>query len=167
MPAKGSIAIQERRRKVWELLLYGFAPNSIAKALGCSYGTVLNDIKEIRAKNKNYIERVDISEEIGDAVAKFDEIFASALREYNAAEKSSQKSGFLSTAMAALEKKERFLVEVGVLPKQVATQEPEQIVAGINIKRASLEEVRSLRDRVRDRLQQADTPIVPPGGSDS
>ena len=52
IPAK---VTNERREKVWFLMLKGYNPQSLSKALNVSHVTIYNDIKFLTKKSKQYV----------------------------------------------------------------------------------------------------------------
>lgn len=143
--------LEDRRRQVWDLVLRGVPVTVIAKTLGVHRNTITNDVKVLRERNRQQITDVDVKAEIGDAVAKYDEIFKAALGDYATTDKDGSKASFLSQAQSALERKLRFLIDVGVLPKAVQEFSGKLVVEGVDVASASVDELKSLRNKLAQR----------------
>jgi len=144
--------VEERRSAVWEMLVRGVSQTIIAKTMNVHRNTIFNDVKELRRIHRHGVKDNDVHETLGDAVAKFDEIFKYAMQEYSTAEKSREKAQFLEKAIAAMDKKTRLLVETGVLPKAAQEITGKMIVEGVDITKASLQELRTLQGRMLGQL---------------
>lgn len=143
--------IEERRRQVWDLVVRGTPMAVMAGALGVHRNTVLNDLSVLRERHRELIADVDVETEIGDAVAKYDDLFQLALQQYHMTDKDGAKGQLLGNALQALSQKVRFLVEVGVLPKAVQEVTAKLIVEGVDLEKASLDELYGLRTRLIER----------------
>lgn len=146
------IQIQDRRRTVWEMTLRGIPETMIANALHVHRNTIVNDIREIRKKNRDKVADADVMTEIADAMQKFEEIFQLAMKDYGQASKDLSKSRYQEIAMNALDKKVRFLVEVGVLPRAAQEITGRMVIEGIDVEKASIEELKGLRNRLISRI---------------
>ena len=142
----------DRRRKVWSLVLRGVPETVIAQSLGVHRNTIVNDLRKLREEHRSDMAEADALEELGDAVAKFDDIFRHAIQEFHLADSPGVKRGYLSEAANAVEKKVRLLLEVGVLPRAAQEVKGNLVVEGVNLERANLEELRALRDRLVQRV---------------
>lgn len=140
--------IEERRRRVWAFQLKGVPETMIANALSVHRNTIVNDIRELRKIHREQVAEADVMTEIGDAASKFEFIFKEALSEYAQAEKPGAKSLFLERATAALAKKVQLLVECGVLPKAAQEISGKLVIEGVDVNKASLEELEGLRSRL-------------------
>jgi hypothetical protein len=145
--------IADRRKTVWEMLVMGVPQVTIAKTLNVHRNTITNDVRELRKLHREEVKDTDVHETLGDAVAKFDEIFKYAMQEYSTADKAREKAQFLEKAIAAMDKKTRLLVETGVLPKAAQEITGKMIVEGVDVTKASLQELRTLRNRMMSQLQ--------------
>jgi len=145
--------ISDRRKTVWEMLVRGIPQVVIAKTLNVHRNTITNDVRELRKQHREEVKDTDVHETLGDAVAKFDEIFTYAMQEYSVADKAREKSQFLEKAIAAMDKKCRLLVETGVLPKAAQEITGKMIVEGVDVTKASLQELRTLKGRMMSQLQ--------------
>lgn len=146
-------AIAERRETVWEMLVRGVPQVVIAKTLNVHRNTIANDVKELRRTHRKEVKDNDVHETLGDSVAKFDEIFKYAMQEYSTVEKPREKAQFLEKALSAMDKKTRLLVETGVLPKAAQEITGKMVVEGVDITKASLQELRTLQSRMMGQLQ--------------
>jgi len=145
--------IDERRRHVWAFVLKGVPESMIAKAMNVHRNTIVNDIRELRKQHRDQIVDADVMAEIGDATSKFDFIIKEALAEFAQAEKPGAKSLFLERATAALDKKVKWLVECGVLPKAAQEVTGKLLIEGVDVGKASLEELEGLRNRLVSQLR--------------
>lgn len=150
--------IAQRRATVWEMLVRGIPQVVIAKTLNVHRNTITNDVRELRKQHREDVKDTDVHETLGDAVAKFDEIFKYAMQEYSTAEKPREKSQFLEKAIAAMDKKARLLVETGVLPKAAQEITGKMIVEGVDVTKASLQELRALQSRMMGQLKSLSAP---------
>lgn len=141
-----------RRRQVWELMLRGMPKGIMAKMLGVDPNTITQDVKSIRANHQQYVKDLDIDEEFGDALAKFDHIFSLALSDYSSSDRNSDKASFLSQAAAAVNNKLRFMMDTGMVPKAAQKIDGTFVVDGVDVKRASTEELKNKRDAILNRL---------------
>jgi hypothetical protein len=114
--------------------------------------TVVNDIRVLRQRHRKLVTDADVDTEIGDAVAKFDSLFQLAIQEYGTATLAGQKAHFLGQAVSTLRAKMGFLVEVGVLPKAAQEITGKLLIEGVDVNKASLEELMSLRNRLAQRI---------------
>lgn len=149
----GVLDTEERRAQVWEMLVRGVSQKVIADTLSVHRNTVANDIRVLRAKHRKEVTDIDTKAELGDAVKKFDEIFKYAMSEYSLSNKEQQRATFLEKAMMALTKKVGLLVDTGVLPKAANEITGKLTIEGIDVTRASLEELKTLRGRMANQLQ--------------
>ena len=146
---KVSREVTERRQQsIWEQYVRGVPQHVIAQALGVHKNTVCKDIKELKDAKKKDIQDMDPQMAIGDIAAKYDEIFKYAIDEYSTAEKGVHKAQFLEKALLALGKKTQLLTDTGVLPKAATEINSKVVVEGVDINRASLQELRALRDKL-------------------
>ena len=145
--------IAERRDTVWEMLVRGVPQVVIAKTLNVHRNTIANDVRELRRTHREDVADNDVHDTLGDAVAKFDEIFKYAMQEYSTVEKPREKAQFLEKALSAMDKKTRLLVETGILPKAAQEITGKMIVEGVDITKASLQELRTLQNRMMGQLQ--------------
>ena len=152
MGRTGKAQLEERRAKVWELLVRGVSQTTIAEMLGVHRNTVANDVKELRKNHREDVKDADVHDELGDTVAKYDEIFKYAMAEYSTADKPRERAQFMDKALAALDKKTRLMVETGVLPKAAQEITGKMVIEGVEITKASLEELRGLKSRMLNRL---------------
>jgi len=139
---------EKRQQSVWEQYVRGIPQYVIAQALGIHKNTVWRDIEELKEKNKVNIQDMDPQMAIGDIAAKYDEIFKYAIDEYSTAGKGAQKAQYLEKALLALGKKTQLLTDTGVLPKAATEINSKVVVEGVDINRASLQELRALRDKL-------------------
>ena len=146
---------ESRRRQVWELKLRGMPHGTMAKVLGVSANTITQDIQAIRQNHSKYVKGIDVDSEFGDALAKFDHLFNAAILEYSAASKKSEKASFMHLANASLEKKLKFMMDTGMVPKAVQEIKGEFTVDGVDIRKASIEELKNKRDAILSRLPVA------------
>lgn len=143
---------ETRRRQVWELQLRGLPKNIIAKTLGVSPNTITQDVRALRENHRQYVEELDIEGEFGDAMAKFDHLFNMAIAGYSISDRGSDKTAFMSQANMALDKKLKFMMDVGVLPKAAQELKGEFTVDGIDVRRAGIDELKNLRDNLINRM---------------
>jgi len=140
--------IRERRERVWEMVVRGVSQREIAQALGVHQNTIHGDVQELRKEHRSGVKDTDVHDEIGDIVAKYDEIFRYAMVDYSTVEKPSQKAQFLDKAMSALSKKVTLLVETGILPRAVQEITGKLVIQGVDVTKASIEELKTLRERM-------------------
>lgn len=141
-----------RRRQVWELMLRGIQKGMMAKVLGVDPNTITQDVKAIRADHAAYVGKLDIDSEFGDALAKFDHLFQLAISDYASAERNSDKVSFMGQANTIIERKLRFMMDTGMLPKAAQKIDGTFVVDGIDINRANVEELKNKRDNIMKRL---------------
>jgi hypothetical protein len=155
MPRRGRKTKEEtmtRRRQVWELMLRGTSKGVMAKVLGVDPNTITQDVKAIRSDHAQYVGELDIDGEFGDALAKFDHLFQLAISDYSSAERNSDKVSFMGQANTIIERKLRFMMDTGMLPKAAQKIDGTFVVDGIDVKRASTEELKNKRDAIMKRL---------------
>jgi len=145
--------IAERRAAVWEMVVRGVPQAVIAKTLNVHRNTVVTDVKELRKMHRKAVKDSDVHDTLGDSVAKFDEIFKYSMQEFSTAEKAREKAQFLEKAIAAMDKKTRLLVETGVLPKAAQEITGKMVVEGVDVTKASLQELRTLQSRMMGQLK--------------
>ena len=141
-------AKEKRQEDVWEQYVRGVPQFIIAQALGVHKNTVSLDIKERRERNKVDVRDTDPQAAIGDISAKYDKIFQYALDEYSTTKPGAQKAQFLEKALLALAKKTQLLTDTGVLPKAVTEINSKVVVEGIDVNKASLQELRALKRKL-------------------
>jgi len=151
----GKQQLEDRRRTVWDLVVRGIPMTVIAKTLGVHRNTINNDVKVLRENNRKQVSDIDVKTEIGDAVAKFDNLFMCAMNEFSTAEKTGAKCTAISLATNALDRKVRFLMDVGFLPKAAQEFSGKVIVEGVDVQKASSDELRGLRNRLLQRMGQS------------
>lgn len=147
-------AIEDRRRQVRELMMRGVPGTDIAKILNVHRNTIVNDLKIIREENRKEATEIDVYGEIGLSMKKYDEIFTTAMTEYLKAEKDRSKASFLTKALDALDKKMRFLVEVGILPKAAQEVSATLTVEGVDVRKAGVDELEILHNKLSGRLER-------------
>jgi hypothetical protein len=144
---------EARREQVWQLvILRGVSESVVAKHFGVHRNTICNDIAVLPAQNRNKVRDTDILEEIGEHTKKFDDMYQKAMVDYATAETSAAKASFYQNALSALDKKWRFLAEVGILPKAAQEITGKLMVEGADINTMSLESLRGLREQVLEKL---------------
>ena len=143
-----NVQIEERRRKIWDMILRGLPETVIANTLGVHRNTVVNDVRVLRDQHRREVREADVYTEIGDAAKKFDDVFKMALQEYSVTTKESAKGQFLEKAISALTAKVKLLVDVGVLPRAAQEITGKMVVEGVDVKGASLEEIKGLREQL-------------------
>jgi len=148
MPRVSREVIEERRERVWEMLMRGVSQKEMAQALGVHKNTIVNDVAELRKQHREAVRDSDVHDEIGDTAAKFNDIFRYAMMEYTTAENERSKATFLEKAMTALSKKVALLVETGILPKAAQEITGNMVIKGVDVTKASLEELKTLRDQM-------------------
>jgi len=148
-------AISDRRKTVWEMLVRGTPQVVIAKTLNVHRNTITNDVRFLRQLHRVEVKDTDVHEILGDAVAKFDEIFKYAMQEYSTVDKkkTAAKAQFLEKALSAMDKKARLLVETGVLPKAAQEITGKMMVEGVDVTKASIQELRTLQQRMMGELR--------------
>jgi len=146
------LEIEERRKHVFELMLRGTSVGAMAKVLSVHENTILNDLRQIRQQNRQKIDDVVVKEEIGEAVAKLDDLMTKALQEYELTEKDNLKAVFLEQARKALMDKMKLLVEVGVIPAATKEVTNNLIIHGVDVRSASLDELMGLRKNLIGQL---------------
>lgn len=144
--------LQDRRRTVWELYLRGVPLTVISRTLNVHRNTINNDLRELRKTHKQQVSNVDISEEVGDLAAKYDEIFKYAISEYATTDREGAKSSFLSQAQEALHKKSKLLMDVGIIPKAAQEVSGRIVIEGVDVQKADLRELKSIRDKLLARM---------------
>ena len=136
------------------MIVRGIPQHVISKTLGVHRNTVCNDVQYLTERHRKEISDIDVQRSLGDSVAKFDEIFKYAMQEFSNAEHPKERAAFLEKALSAMEKKTKLLVDTGVLPKAAQEITGKMIVEGVDLTKASLEELRVLRNRMVSQLQQ-------------
>jgi hypothetical protein len=144
--------IDERRRQVWDMLVRGVSKGVISKTLGVCSATITDDCKVLQQMHSKNIADIDVNQELGDAVAKLEKIFDLAMTEYSAADTSTQKAHFMEKALMAIKSKVQILSDTGVLPSAVKKTESKMVVEGLDIDKATLSELKTLRNRMLNRL---------------
>jgi len=153
-----SKAAQETRRgQVWELMLRGISKSMMARLLDVSPNTITQDVKFLRSQNQQAVTQMDVNTEIGDALAKLDHLFCICISEYHGAERSQAKSAFLTQAILALDKKLKFMMDTGLIPKSAHEIKADFTIGGVDIRSAGLEELKNLRASYATLLPKTDT----------
>lgn len=145
---------EDRRRQVWEMLVRGTPQTVIAKTLGVHRNTVNSDVRELRKRHRSKVKDSDVHEELGDAIAKYDELFKLAMEELSVAEKETHRTQFMEKAIQALNAKTRLLVDTGILPKAAHEVTDKLVIEGVDVNAASLSELKALRTRMLSRVEQ-------------
>lgn len=147
--------IAQRRSAVWEMHVRGVPYHTIASALGVHRNTIANDVRELRLEHRAEVKDIDVHAKLGDSVAKYDEIFKYAMQEYSQQNMNPrERAAFLDKALSSLDKKTRLLVETGVLPRAAQELTGKMIIEGVDLTKASLEELRTLRNRMVGQLDE-------------
>jgi hypothetical protein len=142
--------IEKRRAAVWEQVARGVSPGVIARSMNLSDQTIRTDIKVLREQHRDGVTSMEPPAEVGDIVAKFDEVY---MEEYSTVERPSQKSQFLDKALCALNSKCKLLLETGYIPKAAQEIKNQVKIEGIpDISRASLPELKAVRERLLTQL---------------
>lgn len=116
-----------RRHRVLSLTLRRMNQEQIAQALNVNQATVSRDLNWIRHHWRDAYgipATVSPAEEIGMAVALYDDAETAALREFNApsnVSNSRQRMACLRTAMLARQMRTTLLQDVGIVDRQVGT----------------------------------------------
>jgi len=146
------LQVEARRAQVWDLLMRGVSQAVIAKTLNVHRNTIMVDVRYLREKHGTDVQDSDVHMELGDAIAKFDEIFRYAMGEYSTADKPTHRAAFLEKALMAMKSKVQLLVETGVLPKAANEITGKLVIEGVDISKASLQELKTLRNRMVSQL---------------
>lgn len=146
---------EERRRQVWQMLLRGIPETVIAKMFDVHRNTIVTDVRVLRMKNRQLIKDADVLEEIGDAAARFEEMFQNAMSEFATTKETGTKLAALDRAMSAMREKVRLLVETGILPRAAQEIAGTLKVEGVDVKNASLEELKAMRLRLLSELSDS------------
>jgi len=109
-------AIENRRSQVWDLYMRGMKVNVIASVLSVHRNTVSNDLRELKKKLGDDVAKMDPAESVGETLKHYDEIWRSAVLEFNAAQTTGAKNNFLRTALEAIRQKAALLSSCGVIP---------------------------------------------------
>lgn len=182
-PKNSTFVIEERRRRVFELLMAGVPEVKIAELVGVHRNTIINDVRAIREANRERVSAVDPYAEIGDHDSFLREVEKQALYEYRALHdekievviddptapgmkrterritrsQAAHRQKFLEIAMRARQTRMEYQLKTGIVPKV-----PEQVdmglfqVEGVDIRKISPEAARALRDKLaRKMLAQA------------
>jgi len=108
--------IDERRRRVKEMLLRGVPRKHMAQFLGVHSDTIRNDeaaIKvELREKYKNY----DITTHVGEVAEALDMIARRSMMEAEATKSKRDRNSFFNTAIRAWVAKAHTVMDPGVMP---------------------------------------------------
>lgn len=146
---------EKRREAVWEQLARGLPYAVIARTLGVHPNTIANDAKVLRERHGQTVKTIEPPAEIGDIAAKYDEVYKYAMQEYSQCqdEKLSQKAGFLEKALAALKSKSQLLLDTGYLPKASNEGNYSPVIDGVDVKKASLTELKALREKLQSGLE--------------
>jgi hypothetical protein len=136
------------------MVVRGIPQHVISKTLGVHRNTVCNDVRYLIDRHRKEISDINVHETLGDAAAKFDEIFKYAMQEYSNSNGPRERAAFLEKALSAMDKKTKLLVDTGVLPKAAQEITGKMVIGGLDMSRASLEELRTLRSRMVSQLEQ-------------
>lgn len=110
-------AIEDRQQQVFELhFVRGLDVGVIAEIFGVHRNTISNDLRTIRERVAKQVRDGDVLAAVGLHAALFDRIAQTAMVEFEKADGGRTRNGFLSTALSALDKKTRMLIDVGFLP---------------------------------------------------
>ncbi len=112
-----TMAIVERRKKVFRLKLSNISNYAIANLMQVSVHTIINDVKSIKASTKRSVDTFDWPLYIGEAIQFFGEIQAQAIRVGQDVKKETTKDR-MSAYRLALDAKEReinFFQKLGVV----------------------------------------------------
>jgi len=149
-------AISDRRRRVFELvLLKGHTEGAVAKVLGVHRNTVVGDMRIIREIMRETLGDFDPMAEVGVQAAKYEAISQMALYDSTVTKNVAIKAPLYSAALRALAERTKLLFDAGILkevPKRV--EGTLEISGGINLEGMSLEELKSRRDQLVNRLSQ-------------
>jgi len=158
---RGPMSKQERERlkdRVIRLYIRGARKSDIAEAVGCTEQTVENWIKQWKAEEAEKTSNAEPPAEVAEACQKYDEIYRCAMSEYSLASSANQRAAFLDKALSALHRRTSLLMEAGVVPKAVTQTTTRHIIEGVDLERASLEELTALKKRLLDDLVGEDSP---------
>lgn len=191
--AKNSkFAIEERRRRVYEMHVQGVADTKIAEALLVHRNTVANDLKAIRDVNRERVACADPYSEIGDHDRFLREMEVNALFEYRMLEdeyitvtmddgaggkrdvkklmksQAGHRQKFLDIAINARKSRMEYQLKTGIVPKA-----PEQIdmsmfiIDGVDIRKITPEAGLVLKERFMARMlaRAAADGRLPPDGT--
>lgn len=145
------LAIEERRRQVWAMYIRGVPETVIAKAMGVHRNTIFNDVKVLKRRNANSIDTAKANFEVGDLIAKLDEVFKMSMEECVLAERPGVKAAMMSRAMHALKEKAEIMFRAGVIPEAAKEVNERLTIEGVDLKRASLDELKELRKKLLER----------------
>lgn len=111
--------IEQRRTQVFEFyFVRGLDPGVIAELLGVHRNTIGTDLRAIREKMAQNVREGDVVEAVGLQAALYDRIAQTAMVEFERTEGARVKNAFLSTALGAIERKTRMLIDIGFLPSR-------------------------------------------------
>lgn len=108
---------RERRIEVFRLQMRGLKIAAIARELQVSRKTVHRDARWIKENLRELALDADRYAEIGEAIAWFKEIAQDALFHMAETDKSSVKNQFLKTAIEAIDKRTRLMMDAGIIER--------------------------------------------------
>lgn len=112
---------EERRAKVSQLHARGLPGTAIAEVLGINRKTVGRDLKLLGQRARQDALAIDRFEVVGQAMKFYDEIEHEAMFGFHEAEAHSAKIAYLSTAMAAREKKIKLMMQAGIIERAASS----------------------------------------------
>jgi transposase len=117
--ASSERVVELRRIEVIRRRLRGETITGIADTLGCSVGTVNNDIKAIRESNNKLVEQFDQEDYVGDTLQTFKKIEEEAWRQVFALDVGdSRKAKFLDSIRSTRKEAVKLLQSSGLLHKE-------------------------------------------------
>jgi len=143
MPVNKRAEIEKRRTQVWDLYNKGISSQTIAKLLGVSRNTIVQDMAEIRKEQAARLTQITSDEESAMMLTQFENLYHSAMAEASLVPKEafSQKEKLLRRAQNALTQKMNLLIALGRIqtkPLEVHTTITRE---GLDLKEMSVSEL--------------------------
>ena len=149
-------AIEDRRRTIFEMvMLKGYSETAIATVLGIHRNTVVRDVAVIGEILQKRVEGCDPMSEIGVQAQKYLRSAELMLLEMGETKDAAKKAALMGRALQAMDLRVKMLLETGILP--TAAQKVE-VSGGLDLKGASMEELKSHRERLMERLAATGAP---------
>jgi transposase len=151
LPHKPSAAeTEERRRKVFHLLMEGLSHAEIARQLAVNRKTIVNDAKRISSSLRERASDADSFSEIGTAAAKLEKIESEAMASAHQTANLRDRNYLLQTASTACERRIRLLMDAGLVDRA-------PLNVGLTVqdfKKMSTEELKQVGAQIIERLKQ-------------
>jgi predicted nucleotidyltransferase len=134
--------------EVFRMKMRGLNNSVIARELDVNRNTILRDSQWVKDHQRELAVGADKNTEVGQAMAKLEEIEKDAMYQFSETTNPHAKNNFLLTAISACEKRMKIMMESGIIDKAT-----EKVNLTVDYAKMTTEELIEERNKALERLK--------------